>query len=382
MVTTDIFARLSEICPVTGTVRIAGRAAAYWADAPQVAQIIAFVFGDLAQVTSGADDGGPAGPGCDWKVYFAAMRADLEALLPEEAMALAEPGVVIKRWKGDHEAVRLDLGGGVSVIRHEEPFRGLTLFDAGARRVAYLRRDAAANVPHVEHLLKYPIRFCLREAGFSEIHAATVSYAGHGIALIGYRKSGKTTLAMHILAAGGRMVGSDLALIRSEREGHLQMIAVPHMTRIAPPTIEDNPYLSKRIHDVRNGDGDYLAGSVFNDGKEEIYYPVFRRLFAREVGLAESATDLLVMPQFDPECRSSEIARLTEDEARMVVVDRLINDQPLPEWLPFRPFEEMAAQVEASAARFIESLPPLYRIRMGPSHSKPIGAIDRILTEL
>lgn len=375
----ELMFRLSDGCHPSGALEIADQSALYIADSPTIQESIEFVFGDLARVSSSPAYVPARDAPTQWLVQFAAATPKARQKI-EGALIKAQHRVQVKRWKGDHSATRFDFGLNSSIIQHERPFRGYTLFDAADRSIAYLWDDAP-SLPHVEHLLKYPIRVGLRGAGYSEVHAATVSYAGRGIALMGYRKSGKTTLGMHMLTAGGRMVGSDLALIRPNGE-ELQMVAVPHMTRIAPPTIADNAALSSRMNFVRSENGDYMSGSVFCDGKEEIYYPVLRRLFGREIGLPASPTSMVVMPQFDPACARPEIRVLRRDEAREVLCDRLVHDPPLPEWLPFHTTEDIQLERRKNSEEFVRRLPPVYGLRFGTSSSNPMEAIEKLIEKV
>nr|WP_320010735.1 HprK-related kinase B [uncultured Desulfobulbus sp.] len=75
-------------------------------------------------------------------------------------------------------------------------------------------------------------------------HAAAVRLRGKGIAMAGFSGMGKSTLALHLMSAGGDFVSNDRLLIEGAGEGGLTMTGVAKWPRINPGTALHNPDLA------------------------------------------------------------------------------------------------------------------------------------------
>ena len=286
----------------------------------------------------------------------------------------------MRRWPGDVDAERYDLGPGWSVVVHRQPFRGLTVLAAPERTLHYLRADAAFDASHTEHMLKYPLRTTLRQSGFAQVHAAGAVHRGRGLLLMGVKASGKSTLLAQLLRHGAAQVSNDLSFVRPVAGG-LEMIAFPHITRVAPGTVGDNPVLRDGLA-REDRTGDYLRSPVFHGGKEEFYFPVLERLWGRNPLCSRAPLDAIVVPAFDAGGTVSEAGPLAAAERDELVRHCVVEDPPLPDWLPILPAAQLRALATAAADALLSRRPPAYRLHFGPSRTDPVRALDRVLDDL
>jgi len=343
---------------------------------PSAREAMSYVFGSQAEVLPGArpETG-------DWRV--ACIRSDdLHGLWSrhwEAAAGSGSPLVEVRRWDGDPTALRADWPDRTSVVRHRDPFVGLTVFAEPLELAAYvLPEDEPLNIHHLEHLLKYTLRVRCWRAGGVEVHAATCVYRNRGIVMMGSRRSGKTTLALHLVSRGGRLLGSDLALLWDANGDGVAIRAVPAVCRIASETIEDNAYLREAMARFPHGD-DYLKGPVFFDQKYELYPPALDSVFGHPVNASGARADLIVLPRFSVERERQRITWLAPEAARPLVRERLLEDKPLPDWLPFG---EVLRRRELEARwidGLIESLPPVVQIEFGREGSLDWRELDELV---
>jgi hypothetical protein len=359
--------------PSAGVVDLHGVRSALLTADPTARRALHYVFGNQAEVLA---DAAPARD--DWRV--ACIRSDdLHDVWSREWERAAGPRVEITRWDGDFTALRADWPDGVSVVRHTEPFVGLTIFAEPIRLAVYLLpEDERLSIHHLEHLLKYTLRVRCWRAGGVEVHAATCVYRDRGLLLMGERKSGKTTLAMHVVSRGGYLLGSDLALLCDGNGDGLALRAIPAVCRIAPETVADNTRLREGMAHVSTGD-DYLNGPVFFDEKYELYPPALDAVFGHPVSRAAASADLVVLPRFGVDHTRQKVAWLEPDAARELIRERLVGDKPLPDWLPFREVLERTEIEAASIDRFVASLPPVAELEFGREDTLDWDEIDELV---
>ena len=362
--------------PSAGVVDLHGVRSALLSADPTARRALAYVFGNQAQVL--AEE--PPAPD-EWRV--ACIRSDDLYDVWSRAWESPEPPPVeITRWDGDSVALRADWPGGVSVVRHSQPFVGLTVFAEPLRLAAYvLPEDERLSIHHLEHLLKYTLRVRCWGAGGVEVHAATCVYRDRGLLLMGTRRSGKTTLAMHVVSRGGFLLGSDLALLRDGNGDGLGLRAIPAVCRIAPEAVADNTRLREGMAHVSAGD-DYLNGPVFFDEKYELYPPALDAVFGHPVSRAAASADLVVFPRFSVERTRQRVAWLEPETASELIRGRLVADKPLPDWLPFR---EVLARSEIEAEwidRLVTGLPPVAEIEFGREETLDWEQIDELVESL
>ncbi len=358
------------------TVTLAGRTVPFRSDLPAGTAVAHAILGSYCDVeqtppqTTAADR--------EWTVTSVCVPALVDSLARLEN-ELTVPPMAVRRWAGDFTADRYDLAPGYAVVVHRRPFTGLTVFSLDERQIWYLRPDAAFDVPHTEHVIKYPLRVVLREDGFAQVHAAGCAYQGRGLLLMGEKGRGKSTLLGQFMSHGARQISNDVAFARVTG-GSPEIIAFPHMTRVADGTIQDNPKLRDGLaRQARSGN--YLESPVFNGGKEEFYYPVLERIWGENPVCRRMALDLIIFPALDLECGKAEVTPLGAAEKAARLRDLLINDPPYPDWLPFMADTQFRGLAVSAAESLLSCAPPAYEVRFGSSRTNAVGAIAEILAE-
>jgi hypothetical protein len=362
-------ARLTELECFAATHRIAqidlhGVSVCVFSSATNDVGVLDAVFGSQARVTEprfGTDAGWRVGAIGDDAFYQTWLR------LYEEYLAGPTTPIEVKRWGGDSLAAEVRPAATAAIIKHDRPFRGLSVFSEPRRLAVYLRpASEQLNIPHFEHLSKYALRVQHWRQGKLEVHGAACSYRGRGILLMGFRRSGKTTLAMHLLSRGGLIIGSDLALLASDRDWFVE--AVPHMCRITRETIADNVLLERALRPFA-GNRDYLKGPVFFDAKFELYANAMNIVFSRQMQVPKSRIDAVLFPRFSLDARNHSIRPMTPPQAASLVRERLLTDKPLPDWLPFTEVLQRESLQRPALERLIATLPRTAAIEFGKSNS-------------
>lgn len=356
-------------------VRLAGQSVLFRCDDPAGTRVVEAILGPYCELS---------GPGpADWTVSSAPVPG-LGELADRLEREWAAAGLVprdVRRWPGDFDSHRWDLPEGRTVVVHRRPFLGLTVFSAADRELTYLRADAGFDASHTEHLVKYPLRTTLRQAGFAQLHAAAAYYRGRGFLLLGEKAAGKSTLLVQLLLRGAEQVSNDLAFAHVTPAGTLEMVAFPHITRVGDGTIGDCAPLRDGLA-AEPRTGDYVRSPVFNAGKEEFYHPVLRRIWGRDPIRRRCPLDAILLPAFDLGCATATGTPLGDAERDERVRRSLLHDSPLPDWLPFLPDGELARLAAATAERVLGCRPPAYRLHYGPSRSDPAAAVDAVLDHL
>lgn len=367
-----------EIC-----LSIAGQMVQFRSDVRSGITIVETILGPYCDVVLPA---GPSGVGAARGVWavdtvsqpgYAERTAELREVLARDNR---QPRPV-RRWPGDDEALRYDLCAGECVVVHDLPFRGLTFFSRDERRIRYVRPSAELDVRHTEHVAKYPLRVQLREAGFSQAHAAACRYQGSGMLFIGQKGRGKSTLLVQAMGHGAQQVGNDMGYIRPLPDGGCEMVAFPHMTRLASGTINDSQRVRAVLGSIQRT-GDYLSSPVLVGGKEEIYYPTLKRIWGPAPVCRRTSLDLIVFPHFDIHRGTASAVPLGQDEAGQRLRHHLMTDSPLPDWLPFHAEDELDQIATHTTERLIANAPRACELHFGPSATNPIGALERVLAEL
>lgn len=334
-------------------------------------KILEYVFGAQGSVSCGKRTLGA------WQLH-AVESADLDAHISEILRSTFESYQrdIVKRWGGDSDAVRLVSPDALTAyIVHRVPFHGITIFSGSSRTLFYLRKAREpVNIPHLEHLTKYALRTQLWTQGHVEVHSAICIYRGKGVLIVGQRRAGKTTLAMNLLARGGRLVGSDFGLI----DNSWAVRAMPHMCRIAPGTVADNPVLEGALGAKNNSIKSYLDGPVFFDAKFELYATAVNAVFGRNAHEAVTHVDHVLFPQFSLSQHTLDFDRLTVDEGMCRLRRAILEDRPLPDWLPFDAVLSRLSLEREVIDKLPKAIAPKYAtLRFGPTDTVDWAKFDK-----
>jgi hypothetical protein len=285
-------------------------------------------------------------------------------------------------WRDDFVGAAIEVSPQSALIGHREPFLGLTWFDTDRKTIVYVRpTNAPLFIPHFEHLITYPLRALEWRKGYLDVHAAFLRYRGKGLALLGKRRAGKTSLAMHLLSHGAELLGSDMAQIRFGTDGSVTAIAIPHMCRITSETVWDNALLSKTIGSDFDANRDYLSGPLYSHGKYELYEPSLDGVFGRSVCIASMQMDALLFPHFSLETPRQGIVAVAAEAGKARLLDSIEKDRPLADWLPFEEVLSRARR-EASLRECLTFDSPLiksYEFSFGRESSLHWEEIDRTI---
>jgi hypothetical protein len=313
-----------------------GHAVNFRSDEAETGDILKFLFDLQAQVVT-VEKADCTSPVAAWRIGI--IRSD-DILTQWAGRRAVDPAGAFaglrSYWRPDFPSVFLALSPELTVVRHTDPFRGLTVFMNDERLIVYIRPEAEqAFIPHVETLAGYVWRCAMWNAGFLDLHSAMVRYLGQGAVIIGPKMAGKTSLAMHFLARGGDLLGSDFGEIAVSPNGTLQAKAVPHICRITPETILDNAFLHAAVDTEPRTGHAYRDGPVFSHGKYEFFAPGLDGLFGRPVNIRSMDVDLLIFPRFSKDTVRQRITPVEPETARTRLVHSIRHDRPLADWLPF-----------------------------------------------
>jgi hypothetical protein len=277
-------------------------------------------------------------PATGWTVAVLAMKTydDVRALFAEQGERRTGGAKLANYWRDDFAATPLDLSSERAAVHHCDPFEGLTLFAHDRKLIVYVHApDPPFYVPHFEHLVAYALRFGCWHDRCVDVHAAFVRYRGKGVALLGKRRAGKTSLAMHLLQRGGDLLGSDMAELHIYAGDKLVARAIPHMCRITPETVWDNALLAGRIGSAYDRNTDYLSAPLFSHGKYELYGPSLDQVFGRPVCIASMELAALLFPHFSLQQTKQAIHRVPDADGKERLLSSIEHDRPLADWLPF-----------------------------------------------
>lgn len=345
------------------------------ADRRDAGRLLAHALGAHTEVTPthGQADDAPA-----WTVRLGA-REDYDALLVRLRAREPEPEAedLAPYWRGDFQSLRLGQSQGVQAVAHIDPFVGVTLFEPSTKSLTYLfPAGADVYLPHLEHLVTHGLRVEGWRRGRVDVHAAFVRYRGKGAAIIGPKRAGKTSLAMHLLARGAQLLGSDMAQVLG-RGGRLEAFSIPHMCRITRETVWDNGWLNTALADVGEGAASHAEGPLFSHGKYELYDPSMDRVFQRAVALASMDVNALIFPRFDTAVDRQALTPVPPEEGIARLLGSVRHDRPLADWLGFDLEGRTLAEAELEAwTRTSARLPQCFELRFGREASLIWQEID------
>ena len=313
-----------------------------------------------------------------WRFVALELRNFMD-LWREVRKALADfPKFQVRRWFGDRVFDRYDFAWGYLLI-HYEVFNSITVCVPADFTIFYFFPPSGLNIPHFEHTLKYPLRVEMRREHYIQIHGATAVYQNKGLAFVGRRRSGKSTMLMQLVMDGGAIVGNDLSFI-DIRGSSPKLVAFPHQTRLAQGTIQGDPRL-RRLFDQRDFlANDYPDAPVFNEEKFEIYYSAMVRLFGRDPMVRSFELHAIVFPVLDLAVSESTYTRIGRLDAIQRVDTQFRLDPALPDWIPI--YDDLKEIEGRNISQFVEKLPPTYELRFGGKGTRPLDSVQEMIGQL
>ena len=353
------------------------------ADRSDVGGLLAHALGAHAQVRA-ADPAEGDGPGWTVRVLASDRYDHLVARLEAEATPQAGDEALARYWRNDFESLRLGRSGGVDAVRHLTPFAAVTLFDGAARTLSYVHPAAEPlYLPHLEHLVTHVLRLDGWARGLVDVHAAFVRYRGKGLAIIGPKRAGKTSLAMHFLARGADLLGSDMAQVQATDRGALEAFSIPHLCRITPETVQDNRWLTTTLGGAGRGAGAHVQGPVHAYGKYEMYDPWLDEMLQRPVGAKAMTVDALLFPRFDAASPRQALVAVPAEEGMGRLLTSIRHDRPLADWLPFDLGDRRRAEAKLEAwAEGSGAYPPSFEFGFGREASLVWDETDAMIDRL
>ena len=128
-----------------------------------------------------------------------------------------------------------------------------------------------------------------RIEGGVALHAAAVEIGGKGIALAGVRRSGKTSLLLHMLTTGGRYIANDRVLVTGDDE----VVGVPTVVNLRSETLAMFPRVAAGLPPstrlARSTLAELDAGLVPEDRGDDLHLSPVQLLRQLDVGAIRSA---------------------------------------------------------------------------------------------
>lgn len=129
--------------------------------------------------------------------------------------------------------------------------------------------------------------------GYFLAHAAGVIWEGKGISMAGFSGMGKSTLALHLMSAGGTFVSNDRLLFK-KNSGDYKMVGVAKLPRINPGTALSNRHLKNVIPDEEKNEFHKLSNDELWHLEQK--YDVFiDECFGPDKFTLNASMDLIVM---------------------------------------------------------------------------------------
>ncbi|MCL4474398.1 MAG: hypothetical protein M1455_10780 [Actinobacteria bacterium] len=240
-------------------------------------------------------------------------------------------------------------------IRYQEvPGAGSIVADPDAGlAVAFVDSDMAACSWSIAHVIFFPMwAQLLKTRGVFPIHAAGLQRNGKGILFPGRSGCGKSTMSLHLLRNGYKLLGDDTVFVRKSEKG-AEMLFFPEEVDVCSETVDLFPRLA-------------LARNM----TEDRWQPK-ARVNLNEVGpdavVESSDTHLIVFPVIsaDGETRYERIGP-TEALAELILYAFLFMDPQTSK----ENFALLASLVQTTSC---------FRLHMGLDGSELAGAVDGII---
>src|SRR4051794_21903355 len=261
----------------------------------------------------------------------------------------------------------------------DEPGR-TTVADA-ERSLCFTVADGAVDVvadPSTNRW-RFPLVWILTEAAAArlrqrclDLHAAAVDGCGRVVVIAGPKLSGKTTLALHLLARGATWVGNDRVLVDGIGTAP-RVRGVPSAVKIRPETAVrfpelgglarvDRPYLLSERELAAVEDCTRVPVEV-----ELALTPAQVAMRLRVDRVAEAPLGAFVFPQVRTDVRGWDVQRLSEDETVVALTGCVYGGRRRPGTATL--FERLVGGARSPTAAQIDDAAraaPGYRILLGP----------------
>ncbi len=240
-------------------------------------------------------------------------------------------------------------------LRYQEvPGAGSIVCDPDAGlAVAFVESDMAACAWSMAHVIFFPMwAQLLKTRGVFPIHAAGLQRHGKGIIFPGKSGCGKSTMSLHLMRHGYKLLGDDTIFVRRQGKG-TEMLFFPEEVDVCSETVDLFPNLA-------------LARTL----TEDRWQPK-ARVNLNEVGpdavVESSATDLLIFPVIAEDGKTCyERVGATEALAELILYAFLFMDPQTSK----ENFALLASLVQTTKC---------YRLHMGLDGAELAGAVDEIV---
>lgn len=240
-------------------------------------------------------------------------------------------------------------------LRYQEvPGAGSIVCDPDAGlAVAFVESDMEARAWSMAHVIFFPMwAQLLKTRGVFPIHAAGLQRHGKGIIFPGKSGCGKSTMSLHLMRHGYKLLGDDTIFVRRQGKG-TEMLFFPEEVDVCAETVDLFPNLA-------------LARTM----TEDRWQPK-ARVNLNEVGsdavVESSATDLLIFPVIAEDGKTRyERVGATEALAELILYAFLFMDPQTSK----ENFALLATLVQTTKC---------YRLHMGLDGAELAGAVDEIV---
>ncbi len=211
------------------------------------------------------------------------------------------------------------------------------------------------------------------------LHGAAFESAGEAVVVCGPKNAGKTTLLMHALAAGCKLITNDRVVIDRLAAGPVAR-GMPTIVCVREPTLKFFPGLAKRCARTRFQRAPTISECRTADQMERLPIRIFETLptlsgpqLCRLLGttaIASAPLTKVLFPKVQPQARGVELVRLAPDEAAEQLAENIL--------APCRPmrwpsaFQRLAASAPPTWQRLLDHCRRLandvacYRCVLGP----------------